>query len=478
MTGNRYNWPSVRRDVLTLNQRTTSEAPRQEYYEFYIRSSLDVGKNFMDIPDPKAEKCVQYGDKVHFAMNFDNGIYLRGARKFYAPQQPELWRVVKGRKVVQMAKYSPSAGNSPPHYTWQIRSDQGTGHIDDSNPDPKAGVCIDELSVVFIVNQGVQLVWLAGDVHHSAPGDTDGNHLFEVQPTLDGWTNVFSYQVETRNAINDRSNYNKYRWMLRRDIGDGSRANALQCAAYQAVGKWQKLQTVDGHDGAQQEIQYHQGIEVTNTEEWSQTKAWELTVTQSITAGLKSPGETKSVESTTTVSASLSKSMTESASQSLQQSKSQTFTVNYGPGTVWQWVTDIENVCSAKPWLLKTNDLVQTRKYSEIPCCYPGMSVGNPHGPCLDNSTCFCSDDVCNADPSEYLDNNDEEDNGTEDNGTEDNGTADNGGNNEGAVAIGGKEFDINTIKGQPMLCMIFGDFCESRGDDDTFCGFVNYWCI
>jgi hypothetical protein len=154
---------------------------------------------------------------------------------------------------------------------WNARSNVGNGRVpadvthnidNDKNPDPAFGECIEDLSAVFLQNKHHQNRWLTGSRDHGHETVYTKN-MYDND--LDAWT------------------MNSFTWILRKDVGNGKRNDALQCGARStSFGAWHALQSSNAD---KQTITYTTGVERSSETSSEINKSWESSVTRSVTAG-------------------------------------------------------------------------------------------------------------------------------------------------------------------------------------------------
>ena len=234
LTGGRDNG---NKDVRVNNVYT--EKDKSPHYEWVMvaehpnnkhkgKGSYYLNEDQIDI---KKGECVKYGDRVFLYTvgdKFKGKRWMQGSR---GKKQDGVWCL----NVFDLGKDDRNVvknGNA----MWQVRSNPGTGepHLG-NNKDPNEGLCVQNLSEVYLQNYGDGERWLQGGI-----GGGDKN-------------------VGTNNLMGNKGNSPEYKWILRRDIGNGEiKGAAVICAPKVAKGVWQKKGS--NTNGESQTITFTSGI--------------------------------------------------------------------------------------------------------------------------------------------------------------------------------------------------------------------------
>lgn len=346
-------------EVVVTRSQLKDDYERQhlELYQWKLQSTQ--GANAQSLNDPKNGNCIKYGDVFYFHQPSSN-MWMSGGRS-------------DGNEGVVTRHYWDDSYEQSlnAYYQWKVLSKAGTGT---RGVDPATGTCIEDLSLVFFENMGMDGRWLSG-----ARGS--GNELVITR-------NMFGSDYEYDTVLST------YQWIVRKDEGTGSTGGALRCAAVPdaSIGRWVPVKYSNGD----QTVTYQEGTTRTQTEGITTTSSWQTSIQESITAGFSFAG--MNAGTSLTVSSQYSHSQQQSVSNAVSQTETQTFSTSFGPGQVWQFQYQTKDICYSDAWDIMTTDLVLTPNRDNEPCCLPGYARDNDnqHGPCLDNSPCLCGDAICN----------------------------------------------------------------------------------
>jgi hypothetical protein len=118
----------------------------------------------------------------------------------------------------------------------------------------------------------------------------------------------------------------------------------------------------------------------------STTRTWSHSTTESVTAGFSFAGFSMS----TTVSHTASYEIARSYSSTFSQTTTESSSLTFPPGQIWQWHFNVTDVCGNTDVL--GHDWVQTENKLAEPCCPPGFAANatQQHGACANTSLSVC----------------------------------------------------------------------------------------
>lgn len=325
--------------------------------------------------DPKRGECIRYGDTVYLhtvggdpsisvAVDENVVLFLTGSRG-------------EGNEYVNVTQYYGDAYEESLQatYQWIVRSTPGNGPPDMNaqNPDLGEGQCIEELAEIYLQNKYMAERWLTGG------RGTDNSGVF------------------TRNMHDNTAaaGYpDDYQWIVSSVLGNGER-EGFTCAGAmgETVGKWVQI----GYGSTKQTITYQEGTTISGQQSITSSSSWQASVTNTVEGGFKVAGV--GAKDTYTVGAQYGQSMSKGVSETLSLTETVTETYELSPGVAWQWQYEASTICEADPFAIMTHTVVQTDNADDAPCCLPGYAQDptQQHGPCLEDSPCFCTPDVCNG---------------------------------------------------------------------------------
>jgi hypothetical protein len=353
-----YN--SKTRDIRADNQVNDRDAFKWKFFS-------TLGDGNPNRADPKAGQCVKYGDIVYINAFGRDGLLVT--------VEGTLWDSLNGDGSVDV--FNPDNPDTmdvaEPGYQWQIRSNPGIGLLEEDESDtsdPAFGLCIGDRDPVYFQSRLRENRWLNG-----ARGGNNANVLTGNQ--------------------NTDSAKDTYVWIVRKSQTSlPGQDPPMRCAVRNVTrGYWQDTISSNG------ETELTQTIQIRRTEEFESTRTqdWSVGVEATISGGFPFGG----AESSVTVSSSFSRGLSTTARQISEFTESQTIRRTFPPGQLWQFVFEMRDVCVPQ-WEIATEHIVVTDNVLEPPCCLPGAfaDLENAHGPCVGDSPCTCSDDICNRSPS------------------------------------------------------------------------------
>lgn len=348
-----WNWLKSEQDeplVFSADIRSDSQRPLEA--DFTWRFFSTPGDRSVARIDPKAGECVKYGDEVYIE------------------------NIASGTDGVLANTLEPSPGEfflatGADDYKWILRSNPGSG-IFDVETDPAFGLCIGELDGIYIQSREEFNRWVKGR-----------SYLIGQAPP-DVYARALNFNEESD------AERTKYRWIPRRDQAFTSPVN---CAARDVIkGYWKPVRF----------ISIPETVTVTVTEtrteeiETTQLDAWSASVEATVNQGWNLFGQAGGIS--VTVGAEFTGSLSETARSIVTQTTSTTVTRDFEPGVIWQFTLEMRDVCDPS-WEIAMDAIAPTDNGNEPPCCLPGFFADNTnfHGPCVQDSPCSCSDEICQS---------------------------------------------------------------------------------
>jgi hypothetical protein len=149
---------------------------------------------------------------------------------------------------------------------------------------------------------------------------------------------------------------------------------------HKVEGKWVPLTYSSGHQT------YSETIGTTSSYTKSSTQTWGSSTTKSVTAGFSFMG----LSASTTISHTYSQSLAMSYSQTFSMTKTDTTSIEFDAGQIWQWHFNVTDACGRTD--VFGRDWVRTDNQIEEPCCPPGFATDptKQHGPCAADGLSVC----------------------------------------------------------------------------------------
>ena len=335
-----------------------SEMKNEESYRWQVRSDMSRIEG-----DPKKGDCLRYGDTFYFYIPAEDRWLIAGTNDSNQEVETRNSSDIDVKNWLDLENYQ-----------WIARSKVSTGWLDDEDEDPAFGECVQDVSLLYFQSKHMTSRWLKGS--HGSDGE-------KVQ--------VYNIHKDSTSAAQ------RYQWIVRKSLGGGKLPDgALECAARpeSAEGRWRSIPS--NYNAESQTFTFVQGTSRMVGREETQTNAWKTSVTASYEHDWVFAGGSGKVE----VSAEYSGSITTRVSENLIEEKSAITTSQFKSGTIWQFTYSLSDICETEPWDIRSGDLTLTDGKMYPPCCLPGMFVdnNNPHGPCVGDSPCNCSDEICYPD--------------------------------------------------------------------------------
>lgn len=309
---------------------------------FFIKSA-NFGDRTREYVDPRLKGvCVRYGDKIMIQSNWGDG------KRFLA--QNGIPKQANTHEHRTITRVDPDLGRQ--EYYWQFRSSP--------NHEVRNGECVRHGETVYVKNYSMNIYLMGG---HGAGGN-DG---------------VLS---STRNL--DPTKIQQFQWEVSKV--DPSEQT---CVATSTRGRWVSTGFVNGA----QEIEREKGVVKSDGSSYSHGESWSNSVSASVSAGFKFGSASLTVTKTRTGSRE------ETFKKFVETEQGTTVVKPFSrPGNVWQFVIDVDDSCANSATVMP-DFFVMTDSITQKPCCLPFDFVDqtNPHGPCVTDAPCDCSEAVCSG---------------------------------------------------------------------------------